>query len=139
VIILDTNVLSAFMRPTPDRPVIEWLDRQPSESVWTSSVTIFEIVLGIGIMPEGRNRAFLQAALDRLLAQIIEGRILPFDTAAAQAAAALSAARRREGRSQEFRDSMIAGIVIARRATLATRYNRHFGDLPVPVVNPWTD
>jgi len=139
VIILDTNVLSAFMRPMPDRPVIEWLDRQPSESVWTSSVTIFEIALGIGIMPEGRNRAFLEAALDRLLAQIIEDRIVPFDIAAAQAAAALSAKRRREGRSQELRDSMIAGIAIARRATLATRNTRHFADLPVPVVNPWAD
>jgi len=59
VIILDTNVLSAFMRPTPDRPVVEWLDRQPSESVWTSSVTIFEIVLGIEITPAGRNHTFL--------------------------------------------------------------------------------
>ena len=139
MIILDTNVLSAFMRPTPDRPVIEWLDRQPSESVWTSSVTIFEMVLGIEITPEGRRRAFLQTALDHLLVEIIEGRILPFDTTAAQAAAVLSATRRRDGRPQELRDSMIAGIAIARRATLATRNTRHFADLAISVVNPWTD
>ena len=137
MIILDTNVLSAFMRPAPDRPVIEWLDRQPSESVWTSSVTIFEIVVGIEITPEGRRRAFLQTALDRLLAEIIEERILPFDTPAAQAAAVLSAVRRRNGRPQEIRDSMIAGIVVARRGTLATRNTRDFENMPVPVVNPW--
>lgn len=137
MIILDTNVLSAFMRPTPDRLVIEWLDRQPSESVWTSSLTIFEIVFGIQITPGGRRRAFLQTALDHLLVDIIEERILPFDTTAAQAAAVLCAKRRRDGRPQEIRDSMIAGIAVARRATLATRNIRHFADLPVPVVDPW--
>jgi predicted nucleic acid-binding protein len=67
----------------------------------------------------------------------LEGRILPFDLAAAEEAAKLSADRRTVGRSGESRDTMIAGIALAQRATLATRNVRHFADLRVPVVDPW--
>jgi len=137
MIVLDTNVLSAIMRPVPDRPVVEWLDSQPHTSIWTTSVSIFEIRLGLELGPEGRRRAYLENAFDRILGEVIEERILPFDASAAEAAAVLSGQRRREGRIQELRDSMIAGIAIARRATLATRNIRHFADLPVPVVDPW--
>ena len=59
--------------------------------------------------------------------------IIPFDTEAANAAAVLMAERQRA----DLRDTMIAGIVIASHATLATRNTRHFADLPVPVVDPW--
>jgi hypothetical protein len=62
-----------------------------------------------------------------------------FDTVAARAAAQLSAIRRGQGRPQDVRDTMIAGIAISHRATLATRNVRHFADLPVTVVNPWVD
>lgn len=139
MIILDTNVISAFMRPSPGEVVIDWLDRQPSQSIWTSSITVFELLLGIEITPAGRRRVFLQTAYNGLMDKIIEQRVLPFDAGAAAAAAVLSAVRRSDGRPQELRDTMIAGIAIARRATLATRNIRHFADLPVTVVNPWAD
>jgi predicted nucleic acid-binding protein len=32
---------------------------------------------------------------------------------------------------------MIAGIVLACHATLATRNASHFDDLSIPVINPW--
>jgi predicted nucleic acid-binding protein len=64
-------------------------------------------------------------------------RIAPFDDAAAIQAADLMAIRHRKGRPVELRDTMIAGIVVARHATLATRNVIHFEDLSVPVVNPW--
>jgi predicted nucleic acid-binding protein len=73
------------------------------------------------------------------MAEKIEERIVPFDTRAAQATAILMADRRKAGRSGELRETMIAGIAIARRATLATRNTRHFDDLPVPVISPWLD
>jgi predicted nucleic acid-binding protein len=73
----------------------------------------------------------------RALEEKLEGRILPFDEVAAEEAAILSAARQRSGRSVELRDTMIAGIALAQRATLATRNVRHFDDLTVPVVDPW--
>jgi hypothetical protein len=138
VIILDTNVLSALMRTTPEAPVVAWLDRQPAESIWITSITVFEARLGLAVLPQGRRRRALEAAFSRLLEEDLENRVLDFDTAAASAAAALGADRQRAGRPTDMRDTQIAGIAVARRATLATRNVRHFADLKVPVVDPWT-
>lgn len=139
MIVLDTNVLSALMHPTADLAAVKWLDAQPRLSVWTTSVTIFELRAGISIMPEGRRRALLQASFDRVIEKLIEERILPFDNRAAAEAAMLARIRHRMGRPNELRDTMIAGIAISHRATLATRNTRHFQNMPVPVVNPWLD
>jgi predicted nucleic acid-binding protein len=68
----------------------------------------------------------------------IDYRIAPFDTEAAQRAGALMASRKLQGRRRELRDTMIAGIVLSRRATLATRNVLHFDDLSAALVNPWT-
>jgi predicted nucleic acid-binding protein len=139
VIILDTNVLSALMLDTPEEAVLRWLNSQARLSIWTTTVTLFEIRFGALILPPGRRQASLLEDLQRCLDDILHGRIVEFDAAAAEEAAALAAQRRRQGRSGDLRDTMIAGIVIAHRATLATRNTRHFDDLPVPVVNPWAD
>ena len=137
MIILDTNVVSALMRQVPEPPVVEWLDRQPAESVWITSVTLFEARLGIALLPAGRRRRTLQAGFEKLLGEDLENRILAFDADAAAEAATLAARRQRTGRPVDFRDTQIAGIALARRATLATRNARHFSDLEVPVVDPW--
>ena len=137
MIILDTNVLSALMRRIPDNHVIAWLDKQPRTSIWTTSVTILEIRFGLQTMPVGKRRAALMRAFETVLADKIGWRIAPFDTAAAQQAGDLMAVRYKQGRPGELRDTMIAGIVLACHATLATRNTSHFEDLSVPVVNPW--
>ena len=139
MIILDTDVLSDLMRQARDPAVVGWLDRQSRFSVWTTSITILEIRFGIALLPFGARRTQLENAFERTVAEKIEERIVPFDTSAAEATAILMADRRQAGRQGELRDTMIAGIAIARRATLATRNRRHFDDLSVPVVNPWTD
>ena len=139
MIILDTNVISALMSIRPDDIVVRWMDKQPDSSIWTSSVTVFEIASGIELLPRGRKRDRLRSEFDRFIEEDIERRVLPFDGLAAETAASLVGSRRRGGRLGELRDTMIAGIAIARRATLATRNIRHFDDLSVPVVNPWTD
>ena len=139
MIILDTNVISALMSIRPDDTVVRWMDKQPDSSIWTSSVTVFEIASGIELLPRGRKRDRLRSEFDRFIEEDIERRVLPFDELAAETAASLVGSRRRGGRLGELRDTMIAGIAIARRATLATRNIRHFDDLSVPVVNPWTD
>jgi len=138
VIILDTNVLSSLMRTAPDAPVVEWLDRQPAESVWITSITVFEARLGLALLPQGRRRRALEAAFGRLLEDDLENRVLDFDTAAATSAASLAADRQTAGRPMDMRNTQIAGIALARHATLATRNVRRFADLKVPVVNPWT-
>jgi hypothetical protein len=136
MIVLDTNVLSALMRHAPERRVIAWLDRQPRTSVWTTSITVLEIRLGLQIMASGKRRLLLMQTFDAVLSQM-GNRIASFDTAAANQAADLLAIRQRRGRPVDLRDTMIAGIALARRATLATRNIRHFQDLSVPVVDPW--
>ena len=137
MIILDTNVLSALMRKAPDPPVIDWLDQQPAESIWITSITLFEARLGLAVLPKGRRRNALEAAFELLVVEDLEGRILDFDRAAAEAAAALAAERQRQGRTVDIRDTQIAGVVLARRATLATRNVKHFSDLGADIINPW--
>jgi len=137
VIILDTNVLSALMRTAPDMDVVRWLDDQPAESIWITSITLFETRLGLALLPNGRRQRLLELAFDRLLSEDLENRVLDFDSAAATEAAALAASRQRAGRPVDMRDTQIAGIAVARRATLATRNVRHFQDLSVTVVDPW--
>ena len=138
MIILDTNVLSALMRTTPDVAVVNWLDRQPADSIWVTSITVFETRFGLALLPRGRRRSGLERAFDRVLTEDLANRVLDFDSAAATVAVTLAADRQRAGRVADFRDTLIAGIAQARRATLATRNIRHFEGLDVPVVDPWT-
>jgi hypothetical protein len=137
VIILDTNVLSALMRPRPEPAVLNWLDRQPTESVWITVITFFEIRSGLALLPEGKRREFLQDRFSQLLREALEGRVLVFDRLAADEAAILEANRQRSGRPVEMRDTFIAGIALARKAALATGNTRHFEDSGVPLIDPW--
>ena len=137
VIILDTNVLSALMRTKPEAVVIAWLDRQPADSVWITSITIFEARFGLALLPKGRRRSSLEQAFDRMLTEDLSSRVLSLDEVAATTAAQLAAERQWTGRIVDLRDTLIAGIAQARRATIATRNTRHFDGLDVPVVNPW--
>lgn len=137
MIIIDTNVLSALMRAEPDAAVVQWLDEQPAESIWITSITLFETRLGLALLPKGRRRQSLELAFNRLLEEDLENRVLDFDSSAATEAAALAATRQRSGRPVDMRDTQIAGIALSRRATLATRNVRHFADLRVALINPW--
>lgn len=137
MIILDTNVLSALMRQVPDQKVVAWLDHQSRTSIWTTSVTVLEIQFGLQILAAGRRRRLLSQAFEELLARIGQ-RVATFDVAAAGQASDLMAARHRKGRPGDLRDTMIAGIVLAQHATLATRNTAHFEDAAIPIVNPWT-
>src|SRR5215468_10127248 len=131
MIILDTNVISALMRHPADQKVIAWLNRQPRSSIWTTSITLLELYYGLQIMAAGRKRSALMQRLETLVMEKLDRRI------AAGHAADLMAARKKVGRPVELRDTMIAGIVLASNATLATRNKMHFDDLPVSVIDPW--
>lgn len=136
MIVLDTNILSAIMRQEPDAKVVAWLDQQSRTSIWTTSITVLEIRFGLQIMATGKRRSSLLQSFESLLEKMGQ-QIAPFDNDAATQAANLMASRQLKGRPFELRDTMIAGIVLARHATLATRNVVHFEDLSVPVVNPW--
>ncbi|MGA3070897.1 MAG: type II toxin-antitoxin system VapC family toxin [Terracidiphilus sp.] len=137
MILLDTNVLSEFMLSVPDARVTRWLDRQPRSSIWTSSINLYEIRAGLLAMQPGRRRSGLESHFERILQVAIQDRILHFDAESAERAAELSAERRRLGRPVEIRDTMIAGMVLASHAKLATRNVKHFEEIASSVVNPW--
>lgn len=137
MIILDTNVISALMQQQPDPHVVAWLDDQPAESIWISSITVFEARYGIALLASGQRKEMLQERFDQLVQEDLGNRVLQFDANAAGQAAQLAAQRKERGRPVDMRDTFIAGIALARRATLATRNHRHFDDLSITVVNPW--
>ena len=137
MILLDTNVISEIMRPRPEQCVVDWLDRQQSSSIWTTSISLYEVHYGLLIMPAGRRRSARIDLFRYWLNEVIQERIVQFDAVAAECAAELGAVRKEKGRPGEARDTMIAGIVLANHAKLATRNVRHFEDIAKSVVNPW--
>lgn len=137
MIILDTNVLSALIKDEPDPVIQRWLDGQPDLSIWTTTINIFEIRYGLAIMPTGRRQSSMLEAFERAIEEKLERRVVSFDRIAAEQAASLMARRKIAGRPIDLRDTMIAGIALAQRATLATRNVRHFADIDATVVDPW--
>ncbi len=138
MIIVDTNVISGMMQDPSDVNVSRWLDGQAPTSIWTTSITVFELRFGIETLARGRRRDKLLSALERLVGEMLGGRVLAFDAQAANETAVLMAARRAAGRPAGLADSMIAGIVRTRRASFATRNVRHFADAGIVVVDPWS-
>ena len=137
MIVLDTNVISACMRPASNRAVIGWLNAQAPESLWTTTVSLFEARYGIECLIGEDRRGPLDQVWRKMAEDIFENRILTFDAAAAQAAALIAAERQKKRRAVDFRDTFIAGICLSRKARLATRNTRDFADAGIPLVDPW--
>ena len=137
MILLDTNVVSAVMRDPPDATVLAWLDGQAGSEIWTTAITVFEVRFGLARLTPGRRRAVLEQAFEAMLREDFAGRMAPLDRAAAEAAGDLAARRAARGQPVDVRDTLIAGIALARRAVVATRNVRHFADLETGVLNPW--
>jgi predicted nucleic acid-binding protein len=114
-----------------------WLDLQLRSSVWMTSITLFEIGSGLQIMPTGKRRDLFTEGFEDFLHRI-DNRVASFDHEAAQRACALTASGKSQGRPRESRDTMIAGIVLSRNATFATRNTGDFDDIPAVLIDPWT-
>ena len=138
MIALDTNVVSELMRVDTDAAVIAWLDGQPAESVWTTSVCVFEVRHGIVALAPGRRRQALERAFDEVLDRVLSGRVLDFDRTAAFEAARIAIDMKVRGHGIDVRDLQIAATASARRATLVTRNTRHFVETGIALVDPWT-
>ena len=136
MIILDTNIISEFMKPNPDEKVWSWADTLDRQAIVTTAITSAEILFGINIMPSGKRQAQLLKALEALLVEDI-AEILPFDQAAAEAYAILSVDLRNKGRPVGEYNCMIAAIATVYDAKLATRNTKHFGECGIELVNPF--
>ncbi len=137
MLVLDTSVLAALMQREPDPALIGWLDAQPHASVWTTTLTVAEVEASFAEVADAARRERLEAAFAAVLTDDLEGRVLVFDRAAAAAAAALTARERRAGRVLTTRDALVAGIVMARKGTLATGEAQRFTRLGVKTLDPW--
>ena len=137
MIVLDTNVISEFMRKRPESQVINWLDMQPAESIWTTAISVYEIRFGLEMLDDGARKKQLQDIFKTVISHDLSNRVLDFDNTAANEAALISANGRNTGRSIEIRDALIAGLVRSRRAALATRNVKHFENTGITVINPW--
>lgn len=137
MIILDKNVISALIRPEFDPVPVAWVDAQPKALIWTTAVTVMEIRTELHRMSDGRRRAALTAGFEALLAGDFSGRVLPLDYPAAEQAAKVAAIQMARGRNTAIGDFQIAGVAMARGATLATRNVRDFADLGLKLVDPW--
>ena len=137
MILIDTNVVSELMRPTPARAVLDWFGAQDPSALHLSAVSEAELRRGIAILPEGRRRDALRAAVDAMVAEDFAGRVLPFDGAAAIAFAAVFAERQTVGQPISFPDCQIAATARAHSARVATRNVADFGGCGVEVANPW--
>jgi predicted nucleic acid-binding protein len=137
MIVLDTNVVSELMKSAPNEAVRRWVGNHPATSLFTTTVTQAEILLGIELMPKGKRRADLLAAAEIMFGALFDGRTLPFDGDAARAMAQIGARRRRQGRPIGDCDLQIAGIAASRSAAVATRDTSGFADCGIDVVDPW--
>ncbi len=126
------------MRPAPDAAVEHWLTAQPDASMFISAITEAELLYGAALLPSGKRRSALTAEIEGMLEEDFGGRILPFDRLAAQAFAAIAAARREAGRPISQANAQIAAIARSRGASLATRNVPDFDSCGVEVINPWS-
>ena len=137
-VLLDTNVVSELLRPSPSAAVENWVVQRPATDLYFSAVGEAELRYGVAIMPAGRRRDVLAAAIEAILREDFNDRILPFDSDAARAYADIAAMHRSAGRPVAPADCQVAAIARSRGMAVATRDVRDFDDIDIEVVNPWT-
>ncbi len=139
VILIDTNVVSEPLRRRPEPRVSEWIDNQPLETLYLSTVTVAELRFGVASLPAGRRRSLLNENLERRILSRFAGRILPFDLPAAEAYAGLMAQARSDGIAISLSDGYIAAIATANGMAVATRDRAPFEAAGLRVIDPWKD
>lgn len=137
MIILDTNVVSELMETQPNRKVLSWFDNQDGDDLWTTSISLAELLFGVNQLPVGRRRRELAASLSLILESTFQERFLAFDRHAAHEYGTLVPARLARGRPISIPDAQIAAIALAHGATLATRNVTDFEGIGIAVINPW--
>lgn len=137
MILLDTNVVSEPLRPAPDARVVAWIDAQPMETLFLSTITVAELRAGVALLPAGKRRAGLHDSLEKRMLPLFAGRVVPFDLACTQAYAQLIAKARAAGLAVATADGYIAAIAAANGFTVATRDTGPFEAAGAAVINPW--
>lgn len=137
MIILDTNVLSELMKPSPATRVVQWVAKQPATELFTTSITEAEILYGIELLTHGKRRQGMLRAAQEMFNEDLGGRVIGFGSEAAASFAQIAARRRALGKPISHADAQIAAIARLTGAKLATRNVADFADCGVNLVDPW--
>ena len=137
MILLDTDVVSAVMKPAPVRNVLDWLNAQETEKVYLSTVTIAEIGYGLRVLPDGKRRRSLTERFEQFLARGFDQRILVFDQPAARWYAELVGHRKELGLPMGVCDGQIAAIARAHGFAVATGNVRDFAECGLRILSPF--
>ena len=142
--LLDTNVVSEMMRPVPEVRVVAFLEAESDKGIGLATITVWEILDGIGRMPSGRRRQDLKERFQAVLEHVFTQRVLDWTLADAQACAQVMEAKRRQGESLDAHvpdahvpDAMLAGMAMARGLAVVTRNEAEFRHTGIEVINPW--
>ena len=137
MILLDTNVISEAMKPQMHPSVRDWPDAQAAETLFLTSITVAELLFGIGALPDGKRKDNLEAALEGVM-DLFGSRILPFDTNAARRYADLAVKAHSAGKGFPTPDGYIAAIAAAHGFCVASRDTSAFNAAGLTVIDPWT-
>ncbi len=138
MILLDTNVVTELMRSSPEPAVEAWIAGHPVEELFFSAVGEAELRCCVAVMPMDRRRDRLASEIEGMLREEFEGRVLPFDGAAARAYAEVASVCRAAGRPVPLADCQIAAIARSREMAVATSNVRDFEDMGIDVIDPWS-
>jgi predicted nucleic acid-binding protein len=136
--LLDTNAISEWQKPRPNRGVVAWLHSTDEDRLFLSVVTLAELRYGIERMTVGGRRRRYEQWLEYELPLRFESRILPVNPTIADMWGKLVARGAAAGRPINAMDAFLAATAEVHRLTLVTRNVSHFSLLKA-VVNPWTE
>lgn len=137
MILLDTNVISEPLRRAPEARVSEWIDAQPLETLFLSTMSVAELRAGVALMPVGKRRSALHEHIEKRVLPMFAGRVLSFDLACTEPYARLVAQASNEGSAIQTADACIAAIALANGFVIATRDEIPFRTAGLDVINPW--
>jgi len=136
MILLDTNVISEAMRPSPEPAVMAWLKSQNRAELWTCTIVVAEIYSGLDLMPAGERQRQLFERAELMFDKFFGARILAFHLPAARAYGAVMKARQAKGLPIDEMDALLAATALADGASLATRHGAPFQSRGIRVLNP---
>lgn len=137
MIILDTNVISETMRVSPEKKVIEWLDKQPIHLLFISAITLAEIRCGIALLPNGKKKQKLTEDFEEKIMPLFIGKILSFDANSTFLYAKIRSHATQKGYGISSEDALIAAIAAQHGFMVATRDTTPFIHMGIEVINPW--
>lgn len=137
--LLDTNVISEWVKPRPDPGVVAWLSEADEDRIFISVITIAELRHGIERLPAGVRRDRLDHWLTEQVPSRFEERLLAVDAETANAWGLVMARGEASGRPPGTMDAFIAATVLQHDLTLVTRNVSDFEPLGLRMMNPWRD